>query len=588
MRLWLALFLIVWLQVATWGQGRIIGVRPIATAATDASGRADRDTSIAIGRIVGIREIHSSQPSQQQTDNRPNQSSSGRIVGVREIPPARAEIQLATSPASAPKRSRITGVRPIVTTEPSDSTAARLWAQNNSAANSNHLAHELATAQTNEQYDAAKNKAAENESAKYDSAQYEPASSEPASSEPASSEPAPSNLALADMRLTSSPAASLAQVGPSGEIVPAPEPAPATAPATAQPILPQDAVAESLQELQATRNAATSTSSDWNIKGGQSRLLPLIMAIQNSLTTKQVLHNLGSTVTVETTTLLDPDIAAQQVTIAQSRFDPNIESFIGSNHIDLPPSSFSVSGLPVQTKRDEMELITRLTKEWSTGAKTSIGYEPSLAYLFFPLGNRSGYNPINSSDLLVTASQPLMRGAGQTVNLATIRISEDRQDQTRLNVDAKLQEQLRGIEYAYWRLHASHVWRVAITEAIALSDKMYEIEQSRFEAGRVIFADVARVGAKRENLIQQKLEAERAIQRLSLQISQMAGMSLEATTMLVPSDAPEYRLRNYDLNSMVAVAMNQNPNLQLQRREIEIRDTQLQVARNGLLPQLDL
>ena len=313
----------------------------------------------------------------------------------------------------------------------------------------------------------------------------------------------------------------------------------------------------------------------------------LVDAIQSSITNKRVIHSLGAQVTVEATTQLDPLIAAQQITIAQSRFDPTLSSLVGSNKYNLPPSSFTQDGIPVATKRDEIDFITRLSKEWATGATTSVGYEPSVAYLFFPAGNPNGFNPNNEAGIVFQGVQPILRGAGRRNNLATIRIAENREDQVRLNVESKLQTQLVTIEKLYWELHAANVRRAALVEAIALSQRMLEIEKFRYQAKRVIYADVARVGVKLENLIQQKLDSEQKIQKLSLQLAQISGFAFEPTSMLVPQDSPEFRIQPFQLESEVSIAMQRNPDLLLRRHEIEILANQLQVARNQLRPQLD-
>ena len=351
---------------------------------------------------------------------------------------------------------------------------------------------------------------------------------------------------------------------------------------------PSDAASTTTPNKERKSDPVIAASKEWMINGSQSRFLPLLEAIHKSFVSKRVIHSLGADVSVESVTLLDPEITAMQIPLAQSRFDPILSSQAATNHIDRPPSSFFSGGIPIANQRDEIEFNTRLTKEWATGTTTSLGYEPSLAYLFFPTGNSGGFNPINSSDLVMQATQPLLRGAGRPTNLATIRIAENRLEQSRFEVESKLQQQLRSIEQAYWLLHANHVRRKAIADAIALSNEIVEVERNRFEAGRVIYTDVARARFKLEDLFQQKLNAEKEIQRISLQIGQLTGMEIEPTTMLEPSDVPERRKPEYDLNAVTAVALQRNPSLLRQRYEIAVRQNQVQVARNQLQPQLDL
>jgi outer membrane protein TolC len=235
-----------------------------------------------------------------------------------------------------------------------------------------------------------------------------------------------------------------------------------------------------------------------------------------------------------------------------------------------------------------MEFLTRITKEWATGGTTSIGYEPSLAYLFFPQGNPGGFNPSHAATLVFQGTQPLMRNSGRAANLANIRIANVREQQSVLLVQAKLQAQLRGIVSAYWNLHAAHVRYKALTEAIVLAEQMYQLENRRYKAGRVIFADVARVGVNKEDLIQQRLDTERSLRLLTLQISQVAAIPIDNNTIIYPTDIPIHTFPILDTETITALAMNRNPSLQIQRNELSVAANDLLFARNQLKPQLDL
>jgi len=340
---------------------------------------------------------------------------------------------------------------------------------------------------------------------------------------------------------------------------------------------------ESLGEMQAV---VTNSSPAIN----QDVVFPVTLrqAIAHSLTQKQVIHTFDDQVAVDLTTPLDPLIAAEQVSIAQARFDPNWRTAVGTDHIDLPPASFTPDGLPVTTQRDEVEFLTRITKEWATGATTSIGYEPSLAYLFLPQGNPGGFNPSHAADFVIQGTQPLMRNGGRNTNLASIRIANVREKQSVLLLQSKLQSQLKGIVTVYWSLHASHVRHAALTEALALADQMYRLENSRYQAGRVIYADVARVGVNKEGLIQQRLETERILQRQTYQLSQIAGFPIVPSAILYPTDIPIHAAPILDLDGILALALSRNPNLLIQKNDLCVIDNELQVARNQLKPQLDL
>jgi outer membrane protein TolC len=324
------------------------------------------------------------------------------------------------------------------------------------------------------------------------------------------------------------------------------------------------------------------------LKNAQSMPVNLRELIRTSLESRRIFNSLSGGVVVESLTAFDPQIASQQIIAEQSQFDPSVSTNLQGNHVDRPPDSFFGPGLSQNNRRHEAEFNYRLSKIWPTGLSTSIGYEPSLAYLFFPAGSSSGFNPTHSSDLVLRATQPLLRGGNKQANLATLRIAERRLMQNRLEVEATIQRQLRSIEQAYWALHANHVRLKAIDEAIILAQKTVELVQLRYEAERTIYADVARAQVKLEDLFQQRLDAELDIRKDSFDLSQLVGFEFGNDRVLIPTDNPENRVPQFDSAQVVTTALQANPALRRQRQEIEIRRTVVVSAENQMLPRLDL
>ncbi|MFO1062838.1 MAG: TolC family protein [Pirellulales bacterium] len=321
-----------------------------------------------------------------------------------------------------------------------------------------------------------------------------------------------------------------------------------------------------------------------------SRAFPVSLneCIQVSIQCRRIFNSAGDGVVVEQLTAYEPQINDQAVVAELSRFDPTLNAFLAGNHIDRPANSFFGPGLQQSTRIDEGEFNTRLSKVWPLGTTTSVGYEPSLAYLFFPLGNGSGFNPTHSSDLVLRVNQPLLRGGNKAANLATIRIAEQRSMQSRFQVEAAIQAQLRSIEQVYWKLHADHVRIRAIDEAITLAWRTKEISRLRVEADQSIYSDLARVTVKLEDLYQQRLSAEQSVQKSSFELSQLVGYQLQAGLVLVPIDNPEHAQPALDPDQLVGTAMAGNLDLKRQRIEIDLKGTLAGALQNQRLPQLDL
>lgn len=310
--------------------------------------------------------------------------------------------------------------------------------------------------------------------------------------------------------------------------------------------------------------------------------------IMSSLATRKAMLSFNGGVVIEPTTYFDFDISNQAKQIALSQFDPNVAAFLIGNDINRPDNSFFGPGLQQQNKIDEMEFNTRLSKNWANGMISSIGYEPSLAYLFFPQGNPGAFNPTHSSDLVTRIEQPLLRGAGRTVNLVNLRVVEWKAQQSLCQIEASIQTQLRSIEQVYWKLHAEYVRLRAIDTVITLSQKTLDVVRARYDAERVIYSDVARAEVKLEDLFQQRLAAELAIREASFALAQLSGLELDETMLLVPTNSPEFSPPQVNQEEIVASAISFNPNLKRQRQAIEIARQTICGAQNNVLPKLNL
>ncbi|MFT5525442.1 MAG: outer membrane protein TolC, partial [Pirellulaceae bacterium] len=310
--------------------------------------------------------------------------------------------------------------------------------------------------------------------------------------------------------------------------------------------------------------------------------------IFQSLNSDAAVRTLESDVSISAITVYDPRIVEQQERVEQGAFDPNLSTKFTRARIDQPPSSFFGPGLVTQNERNETEFSARLEKLWGTGTKTAIAYEPSLAYLFFPQGVSSGFNPLHSSDLLFELKQPLLKGNGRRATQAPIRIARVRTQQSHLELEAAFQSQLRSIEEAYWKLHSAHVQLKALDQIIPLSQTVVAIEEHRFAAERVTQAEVARAAVALEEFRRQRASAILNVKRRNFQLAQLLGYSWDGSAPLFPVDQPAFLPPTKDVASLASIAMSRRPDLLIRRLEVSVKMDQLSLAENQYLPELDL
>lgn len=287
-------------------------------------------------------------------------------------------------------------------------------------------------------------------------------------------------------------------------------------------------------------------------------------------------------------TVYDPAIMQATSNIAATLFDPQVTTGYLGSRINEPSGTFFGPGIPQYVRRDEGNFTGSLTKMWATGATTTVGYLPPLGYLFLPNGAINQYNPIYTSDLVVQAQQPLLRGAGFEVNLAPIRIAQLKAEQSCWDFKQAMLAHVRSVETAYWDLQASLVALEAMEFVLPLMSEIVRVEGHRAEHGLSIGADVARASMQFDLLQQQRFQARNDVVGKELRLRNMMSLDLSDGNRLVPTDTPQRSLEITDHTSAVAAAIENRPDLVRQRLGVRIRELEYSVARNGLRPQLDL
>src|SRR5437763_13376530 len=118
--------------------------------------------------------------------------------------------------------------------------------------------------------------------------------------------------------------------------------------------------------------------------------------------------------------------------------------------------------------------------------------------------NDTDFNPQHVTDMTMGITQPLLRGTGLAVNSAPIKISQIRYEQSAWDFKKEVLQTCRNIADAYWELHAARVALRAIGEVLPLLEEAHDLQQKAFEAGRSIYADVAKAQSQLYTYRQQR------------------------------------------------------------------------------------
>lgn len=286
----------------------------------------------------------------------------------------------------------------------------------------------------------------------------------------------------------------------------------------------------------------------------------------------------------------NPAIEETRVVEAEARFDPTFFANVGVERTDR-----AIAGTPnifgptlTQDERWGVTAQTGLRQFLETGGQVELRYQ--AGYTRAKPDGRFDPNPFYESDLVLQITQPLLRDFGRDVNRARITINRNNQRISLLQFRQSLEEVLTQTEQVYWQLVAAER-DVQILEQL-LADTVRTAEVLFLRRGQ----DVTRVQLSQANASVESrrallIRAKSRVRDLSDQLKRLMNdpsMPVTGGTLVLPSSTPVEAAVNYDLQDLIATALESRPELGAQQLRVESTQVARQVARNNLQPSLNV
>lgn len=293
----------------------------------------------------------------------------------------------------------------------------------------------------------------------------------------------------------------------------------------------------------------------------------------------------------------DPAINAMRVIEAEAQFDPQVifnSTFARTGNqtagqvIPDPTNPFST----IVIDKDRSDITTNefgVQQNLPSGGKVKASYQLTNNY-FNP--RRFQLNPFWENVLKLEVTQPLLRQFGSEVNSARIRIARNDQRISVLDFRKALEENLAQLEQDYWQLYQAET-EVRIQEELLLQTiqtytTVYQRAVTGMDASFIPVRQAeGQVHARKANLI----ESKRRVRDVSHDIKRRMGdpeFPVSSFVVILPATPPLVAPLNFDPQEQVQSGLDNRFELGQQKLRIDSADVALQVARNGLLPQLDL
>jgi outer membrane protein len=274
------------------------------------------------------------------------------------------------------------------------------------------------------------------------------------------------------------------------------------------------------------------------------------------------------------------------------QYDPAISGLLNWAHQSTPEFSPVLTGSSNWLVSNNFNGNVGWTQGFSPGTQLSMTFDNTR---LTSNAARYTYNPILSSSLGFTITQPLLRGFGIELNRRYIHIAKNNQKIADLVFRQQVIDTVAGIARLYTDLVSLNEDLKVKRESLRLAERLYEDNQNKVQQGQQAPIEVTRaqaqVAASRQALVsaeglveQQELIVKTAITRGGLANPAIRAAHIIATDT-VP--APETEAAR-PVEDLTAGAIRNRPDLAQAGIQVENSQISLKGSLNALRPQLDV
>lgn len=281
----------------------------------------------------------------------------------------------------------------------------------------------------------------------------------------------------------------------------------------------------------------------------------------------------------------NPGIAQDDVLVAEAIFDPSINAGISARERGDPPASALDGVTSGRSVNANQRASVGVTKRFSPGTEVGVdtGINRRTTNSAFAL-----LNPDYASDVGLTVRQPLLRGFGETVNLAPIARARAGVRASRFAVRREVLDLIANAEIAYWNLAAARQRQALFLSNLRLAKNLLQENLERQRLGLANRLDVlqaeASLAARSEAVIVAQEDAYNAEDNLRAVMGMLYQDFAQPITIdPLPEDTPALP----DFRMSISGALASDMDSQIQAERIEQFEIDRQVALNRTLPDLD-
>ncbi len=288
----------------------------------------------------------------------------------------------------------------------------------------------------------------------------------------------------------------------------------------------------------------------------------------------------------------NPKITAEGITIQKAAFDPLFSLTADANRNHSPTSNVLAQGIGNTLTTKNVDLNASLTQALPFGASYTLGltnkrFDTSSAFAQPP----AGINPSYTTVLTLSLTQNLLKNFGVDVNTAPIKIARTNQAISVTQLRQQANQVINDVHAAYWLLVFDIENLEVQKRSLRLARELEDLNKARVRAGVAAPVEVTQAEAQAAAQVQNVILAEKAIKdaedKLKLIINIPDGERIWTRT-IVPADAAPFEVAPVSDEAAIQEALEKRPEYAAAKLTLQNTDLNLRVARNQLLPSLQL
>jgi outer membrane protein len=284
---------------------------------------------------------------------------------------------------------------------------------------------------------------------------------------------------------------------------------------------------------------------------------------------------------------LTPQTFDYQLAGILSAYAPTVTGLVGQNNVVQLPTSQLVGGQRVSQDAGTYNFGLTQRTPWGGGTFQATWnnrrQESTNAF--------NTFNPQFNSSLLLSFTQPLLRGFRVDSTRQQLRVTRINRDISEIQLKQTITNTLASVRNAYWDLAAAIRAVDVARRSLALAEKLVEDNQIRVEVGTLAPIDVVQAEAEAATRRQALAQAEASWRTTELALKRLIVSGTDDAlwgASLNPVDRPSPMAASIDIEAAVTRALADRTDLARARKQLESSNTTLGLLGNQKLPALDL